>query len=279
MTLLQLMIIIGGLAAGLAIWSRSTSHSDLRDMEKMRALNDDLFSAVAARRPSEVKKLLDVGAHANYYKTNHSAKGELANLRQSVLNVAIRQSDLECMQLLLDAGADPAGQYPVDAAEQIFANKMDDLSRIEMLKVVLPHLKGDSRVRVVDLAIDHGQPQVVSMLREQDFAFGMRELVIAGDLEQAKAAEAAAPGSAKQEVHEYKGCKSLLGIALMKGHQALASWLLDLGLPVDFQSEYGQTAAYMAAMGSATLSLPNSKQLVQTSIKVHLMKRHHWILR
>ena len=208
----------------------------------------DLHVAIRNGDAESVEHLLQTGADVN----GRNRVGD------TPLQEAFRQGNLEIMQLLVDAGADPYAEYPW-GGETVFSDAIEE-GNLEVVRILANSGTGPVG-SVLPFAIVNGNDQVVRILLEAgadpdatDIG-GRSSLDIAIILDKTEAVRMLADAGA--DVNEIPtgrvsvgGEDTILGMAVKSGNLEIIRILVDAGADVAAKSDpFGQSAMEIAVRG------------------------------
>ncbi len=199
-----------------------------------------------------IQFLLDAGANA-----------DSPRLHECLVHICIENGNLETMELLLEHGArtdiaHPNQGPPLHAAIQ---SSHPSEIRYAMIEKLLAHgadpqAVGHGRI-AMDIAVRQDDVGACDLLRQHGTPYTVREAAFFNRLADVQRMVAETPSLLTEHfslgyyVKPGEGA-TLLGIALERGYEELARWLLDAGASVDSSELDGGTPLHMAARGGRT---------------------------
>ena len=257
LTLRQMLAVMALFAVGCAVWMyrlRGPSAQETQWRQVLaaeEAVRSALMESVLADDRQAVERLIEAGADPN-------ALASYANGYDSVLQVAITSGSLQSVRALAAAGADVNKGRPLLPLESVVRANIPFDVKTEMVRVLIEHGADLKRGEgAMDAALEIDAVEIVTLLRQAGAVYGPREMALAGNIGELRAALKRNPQLLERPLDEfYWGCKSLLGIALMRGHEELAVWLLDNGASLEMHEVNHQSALHIAALGDCSKLIP-----------------------
>lgn len=215
-----------------------------RDWKIAAERNVALGKAISEQNSGRVAELLKLGADPN---TNANS-GYTDYNSNTILNLSIRNGDVTSLRMLLEAGA-VLTDFPVVIESKLSVDEKLALMRIlvnqgvEITESVMRH------------AVQYPEPEIIDFLRLSGSDYGPREMASLGRLEDLRAVIDADPSILRKRVRPIFACEpgqepTLLGIALRRGHEEMANWLIDQGADLVALEEFGNTLLFSAVGGN-----------------------------
>ena len=209
----------------------------LRDEKIAVKRNLDLGQAVSEKNSVRVAEYLKLGADPNTrYKDI------------PVLDLCFRNGDMKSLRMLLEAGA------VLSDYGKVIESKLTVNEKLEIMRSLV-----NQGVKITELvtrhAVQYPEPEIIDLLRLSGADYGPREMATLGRLEELRAVIDANPSILRKRVGPIFACEpgqepTLLGIALRRGHEEMANWLIDNGADIHALEEDGNTPLFMAAGGN-----------------------------
>ncbi len=220
--------------------------------------NMALDQAVTEQKSTRVTELLKLGADPN---TPHKGPGASRQKMTSVLEVAIRNGDIEVSQILLKAGA----VVFHSALEVVIDSTLSVNKKLALMRILMEN-GAEISESVMRVAVQHPTSEIIDLLRLAGADYGPREMASLGRLDELRNALEADPNILNKRLQPVFAClpnqePTLLGIALMRGHEELANWLIDNGAEVSVLEERGNTLMFMAARGDCAKIIERLRRL------------------
>jgi ankyrin repeat protein len=237
------LLILTGLLAVIAAMNTFANRMPLKlaamvqDAKVAGVRNTALGEAVSVQNRVLVSEYLKKGADPNA-----SYKGT------RVVDLCLRNGDMNSLRLLFEAGADFTDYW------KVIESKLTVAEKIEIIHILV---RQDAAIieAVTRHAVMYSEPEIIDFLRLSGSDYGLREMATLGRLEELQAVINGDPSLLRKRVGPIFACKpgqepTLLGIALRRGHEEMANWLIDNGADVQSLEEFGNSPLFMAAGGN-----------------------------
>ena len=214
----------------------------LRDAKIASERNLDLGQAVSEKNCIRVAECLTQGADPNTRYNDIP-----------VLDLCFRNGDMKSLRMLFEAGA------ALSDYGKVIESKLKVDEKLEIMRILV-----NQGTEITELAsrkaVQYPEPEIIDFLRLSGADYGVREMATLGRLEELRAVIDANPSILRKRVGPIFACEpgqepTLLGIALRRGHEEMANWLIDNGADIHALEEFGNTPLFMAAGGNCTKTI------------------------
>jgi len=200
--------------------------------------NMALGQAVSDQSSEQVAEILKLGADPNT-----RFQGTLVH------EVAVRNGDGAVLRMLLEAGAIVVNSE----LKFVIDSKLSVKNKLKLMRILVEN-GAKITESVSSAAVMNPEPEIIDLLRLSGADYGPREMASLGRLEELRTAIKTDSSILNQRLppiyaHLPGQEPTLLGIALRRGHEEMANWLIDIGADVSVLEERRNTLLFMAARG------------------------------
>ncbi len=209
----------------------------LRDAKIAGERNLELGQAVSEKNSVRVAEYLKLGADPN---TRYNGI--------PVLDLCFRDGDMQSLRMLFEAGA------VISDYGKVIESKLTVDEKLEIMRSLV-NQGVEMTESVTRHAVQYPEPEIIDFLRLSGADYGPREMATLGRLEELRVVIEANPSIVRKRVGPIFACEpgqepTLHGIALRRGHEEMANWLIDQGADIHALEEFGNTPLFMAAGGN-----------------------------
>lgn len=238
--MLTLTALLSFIAAMIVDANRERMHlaAIVRENSIAAERNMALGQAVTDQNSQQVAEILKLGADPNT-----RFQGTLVH------ELALRNGDGAILRMLLEAGAILVNSDLRFVIDSTFSVE----SKLELIRILI---KNGAKLTesVSSAAVMNPESEIIDLLKLSGADYGPREMASLGRLDELRTAFMADPNILNQRLPPIYAClpgqePTLLGIALRRGHEEMANWLIDIGADVRVMEERKNTLLFMAARG------------------------------